>query len=61
MVYRLPNIYPLPVDTDLFGGQFYPDFKRPESGLENHQEGDLNCSSVYPFLTYLINNINNHL
>ena len=24
MVYRLPNIYPLPVDTDLSGGQLYP-------------------------------------
>lgn len=24
MVYRLPNIYPLPVYTDLSGGQLYP-------------------------------------
>ena len=24
IVYRLPNIYPLPVDTDLSGGQLYP-------------------------------------
>lgn len=54
-VYRLPNIYLLPVDTDLFGRQFYPGFKQPESGLKNHQEGDLNCSVLPVFNRYLLN------
>ena len=30
MVYRLPNIYPLPADTDLSGRQLYPGFEQPE-------------------------------
>ena len=30
MVYRLPNIYPLPVDTDLSCRQLYPGFEQPE-------------------------------
>ena len=35
MVYRLPNIYPLPVDTDLSCRQLYPGFEQPEwSGVE---------------------------
>ena len=54
-VYRLPNIYLLPVDTDLFGRRFYPGFKQPESGLKNHQEGDLNCSVLPVFNRYLLN------
>ena len=30
MVCRLPNIYPLPADTDLSGRQLYPGFEQPE-------------------------------